>query len=260
MSPSHCAPGLLKTFYDLERTCQISACLEVFSKRLPVFLFVCLFSPSSETVFNCELLCVHLYLTSFMLTIVMPGFSKMGWGHNGTGTQWDGGTMGRGHNGTGTQWDGDTVGRGHNGTGTGTQWDGGTMGRGHSGTGAQWDRGTMGRGHNGTGTQWDGGIMGRGHNGTGTQWDGDTMGRGHNGTGAQWDGGTTRTAPISNPARPQVADSGTAPRYRSQVNTLTGQLAITVEGEVGQARGAAVLFEIPLQSSEGAVRRFEAPY
>ena len=53
----------------------------------------------------------------------------------------------------------------------------------------------------------------------------------------------TKGATISNPAHPQVADSGTAPRYRSQVIILADQLAIAVEDEVGQAGGAAVLFK-----------------
>ena len=48
---------------------------------------------------------------------------------------------------------------------------------------------------------------------------------------------------VSNPARPQVADSGTAPRYRSRVITFVDQPAIAAEDEVGQAGGAAVLFK-----------------
>ena len=43
-----------------------------------------------------------------------------------------------------------------------------------------------------------------------------------------------------------MADTGTAPRYRSQVITLAGQLVIAVEDEVGQAGGAAVLFKFLL--------------
>ena len=42
-------------------TFKTAASLVVFGFLL---LFVCLFLPSSETVFNCELLCVNLYLTS----------------------------------------------------------------------------------------------------------------------------------------------------------------------------------------------------
>ena len=38
--------------------------------------------------------------------------------HNGTGTQWDWGTVGLGYNGTGAQWDWDTMGLGHSGIGT----------------------------------------------------------------------------------------------------------------------------------------------
>ena len=70
VSSSHCAPPpspvplcpwTVNNFYDLERKCQISAFLEVLSKRLPV----CgVFFPSSETVFNFKLLCVNLYQTS----------------------------------------------------------------------------------------------------------------------------------------------------------------------------------------------------
>ena len=56
-----------------------------------------------------------------------------------------------------------------------------------------------------------------------------------------------------------MANSGTAPRYRSQMITLADQLAIAAEDEVGQAGGAAVLFLMPLMSSEGTVRRIEAP-
>ena len=46
--PSHCVPvpscpWTVKIFYDLERKCQISAFWEVFSKRLPVYLFCFVF-------------------------------------------------------------------------------------------------------------------------------------------------------------------------------------------------------------------------
>ena len=54
-----------------------------------------------------------------------------------------------------------------------------------------------------------------------------------------------------------AADSGTDPRYRSQVITLADQLAIAAEDEVGQEGGAAVLFKC-LLSREGAVRWIEA--
>ena len=40
-----------------------------------------------------------------------------------------------------------------------------------------------------------------------------------------------------------MADSGTASRHRGQVITLTDQLAIAVEYEVGQAGGAAVVLK-----------------
>ena len=45
-----------------------------------------------------------------------------------------------------------------------------------------------------------------------------------------------------------MADSGTAPRYRSQMITLADQPAIAVEDEVGQAGGAAVLFKCLLNT------------
>ena len=51
-------------------------------------------------------------------------------------------------------------------------------------------------------------------------------------------------AAISNQTRPQVVDSGTAPRYWCKVitlATLADQLAIAVEDEAEQAGGAAVL-------------------
>ena len=59
------------------------------------------------------------------------------------------------------------------------------------------------------------------------------------------------------PARPQVADSGTAPRYRSQVTTLADQLAIAAEDEVEQAGDAAVLFKYllnPVKELSGEMR------
>ena len=56
----------------------------------------------------------------------------------------------------------------------------------------------------------------------------------------------TTGAPISNPARPQVTDSGTAPRYRSWVITLADRLATAVEDDFNQADGPAVLFKYPL--------------
>ena len=62
---------------------------------------------------------------------------------------------------------------------------------------------------------------------------------------------------ISNPARPQVVDSVTVPRYRSQVITLSDQLAIAAEDEVGQAGGAAVLFKCrlnPVKELSGELR------
>ena len=40
-----------------------------------------------------------------------------------------------------------------------------------------------------------------------------------------------------------MADSGTAPRYRSKVVTLADQLAIAVEEEVEQADGGSVLLK-----------------
>ena len=55
-----------------------------------------------------------------------------------------------------------------------------------------------------------------------------------------------------------MADSGTAPRYRSQVITLADQLAIAVEDEVEQAGGAAVLFKYllnPLKEPDGREAR-----
>ena len=75
VSPSHCVPiplcpWTVNNFYDLERKCEISAFLEVLSKRLPVGFFCCCWVffifllSSSETVFNCELLCLNLYRTS----------------------------------------------------------------------------------------------------------------------------------------------------------------------------------------------------
>ena len=57
---------------------------------------------------------------------------------------------------------------------------------------------------------------------------------------------------------PQVTDSGTAPRYRSQVITLADQLAIAAEDEAGQAGGAAVLFKCllyPVKELSGESRR-----
>ena len=55
--------------------------------------------------------------------------------------------------------------------GTGEQWDWGSVGRGNYGTGAQWDEGTMGPGRSGTREQWDWVAMGRGNNGTGARFD-----------------------------------------------------------------------------------------
>ena len=63
--------------------------------------------------------------------------------------------------------------------------------------------------------------------------------------------------------RPQVADSGTAPRYRSQVITLADQLVIAVEDEAGQAGGAAVLFKYllyPVKELSGDLRRLNNLY
>ena len=48
---------------------------------------------------------------------------------------------------------------------------------------------------------------------------------------------------VSNPARPQVADSGTAPGCRSYVITPIGPLAIAVEDEDEQAGGASVVLK-----------------
>ena len=61
----------------------------------------------------------------------------------------------------------------------------------------------------------------------------------------------------------QVADSGTASRYRSQVVTLADQLAIAVGDEVGQAGGGAVLFECllnPVKELSGELRRLDNLY
>ena len=60
-----------------------------------------------------------------------------------------------------------------------------------------------------------------------------------------------------------MADSGTAPRYRSQVITLADQPAIAVEDEVGQAGGAAVLFKCllnPVKELSGELRRLNNLY
>ena len=73
----------------------------------------------------------------------------------------------------------------------------------------------------------------------------------------------TSGATISNPAAPQVADSGTAPRFYSQVITLADQVAIAVEDEVGQAGGAAVLFKCllnPVKELTGETRRLNNLY
>ena len=56
-----------------------------------------------------------------------------------------------------------------------------------------------------------------------------------------------------------MADSGTASRYRSQVITLTDQLAIAVEYEVGQAGGAAVVLKCLLNPVKELSGRIEAP-
>ena len=72
-----------------------------------------------------------------------------------------------------------------------------------------------------------------------------------------WGLSLTWGATVCNPARPQVADRGTAPRYRSQVIILADQLVIAVEDEVGQAGGAAVLFKCllnPLKELSGNSR------
>ena len=62
VSPSHCVPVPFRHFpwKYFQNGCQISAFWEVFL----FFLFLFFFLPSSETVFNYELLCVNLYLTS----------------------------------------------------------------------------------------------------------------------------------------------------------------------------------------------------
>ena len=60
-----------------------------------------------------------------------------------------------------------------------------------------------------------------------------------------------------------MADSGTAPRYSSQVITLADQLAIAVEDEVGQAGGAAVFFKCllyPVKELSGESRRLNNLY
>ena len=58
-------------------------------------------------------------------------------------------------------------------------------------------------------------------------------------------------------------DSGTAPRYRSQVIILADQLAIAVEDEVEQAGGAAVLLKYlfsPVKKLTGKLRRLNNLY
>ena len=59
---------------------------------------------------------------------------------------------------------------------------------------------------------------------------------------------------ISNPARPQVVDSGRAPRYRSGVITPTDQLVIAVEDNAGQEGGGSVLLN-PVKELSGELRR-----
>ena len=66
--------------------------------------------------------------------------------------------MGQEHSRPGAKWDRDTTGWGHNGTGTqqeGGQWDRDTT--------AQWDRDTTRLGHNGMERDGDGDTMGLGH-------------------------------------------------------------------------------------------------
>ena len=60
-----------------------------------------------------------------------------------------------------------------------------------------------------------------------------------------------------------MPDGRTAPRYRSLVITLSDQLAIVVEHEVGQAGGAAVLFKYllnPVKEHPGELRRLDNFY
>ena len=78
-----------------------------------------------------------------------------------------------------------------------------------------------------------------------------------------WGLSLTSGATISIPVRPQVADSGTAPRCRSQVITLVDQLVIAEEDEVEQAGGAAVLFKCllnPVKELSGESRRLNNLY
>ena len=59
-----------------------------------------------------------------------------------------------------------------------------------------------------------------------------------------------------------MADSGTAPRYRSEVIVLADEQAIAVEDEVGQAGGAAVLSECllnPMKELSGELTAKELP-
>ena len=59
-----------------------------------------------------------------------------------------------------------------------------------------------------------------------------------------------------------MADSGTAPRYRSEVIVLADEQAIAVEDEVGQAGGTAVLSECllnPMKELSGELTAKELP-